>query len=131
MYEIIENPDKWMIEAIQSRLDVDYQVGISDIYSNFECQYYIVLSDNQPIAIATTHGPLSYLELYKLYVIPEYRYKRVADDLFAYIFNKLKAKTSGKIVIEITEQSAGFWSKVLRNYNYIQISGQLKLEVSF
>lgn len=125
--QIITNPTKKMLDDIQSLLNKEKYLGIMDIYTNYHPRYFVVLDHEVPAAIATVHGSNECPELYKLYVVPNYRNKGVAMDLVTHVMRQLASEGAEEVFVEMTEQSVNFWDKVSDKFSYELIEGSLKV----
>jgi len=82
----------------------------------------VAFENNEPIAVATVHGN-DCPELYKLYVIPEYRGKGIGVKLFEYIAQTLKQNGYKELFVEMVDSSIPFWEKISMKYPHNQIEG--------
>lgn len=129
---IVENPSQEIISKLQSELDdenrlnsgviigVGGYVGIQDLNSVLPNFYIAIVDEGKPVAIVNVHflegddDP----ELYKLYVIPDYRKNGVAMKLVDYTFEKLKQNGFEEVFVEMTTRSIPFWEKVAGRYEF-------------
>lgn len=118
--KIVNNPKKEVLEILQAQLSHEDNnssigVGIVDLWNDIPGWHCVALDDNDlPIGACTV---LNTGELYKLYVSPAHRHKKVAVSLVLHVMSVLKAAGENEMFIEVTKQSLPFWNRFISSNN--------------
>ncbi|WP_081821540.1 GNAT family N-acetyltransferase [Achromobacter sp. DH1f] len=89
--------------------------GISDIWANIHPFYVAVKNSDVIVGVCS----LSYqegansAEIFKLYVVPEFRGRGVARALIKEVVKFLKRNNVDEIFVEVIDESQDFWEKIL------------------
>lgn len=112
---IIEDPSKADLDRIQQILDEERNIGICDIWAKAGGVYILLKKGTQVVGVAALNTAFN-LELYKLYIVPDYRGQGHAKKLLNYIIGQLKSNNE-ILFVESLLSSLSFWQKVTLGFS--------------
>lgn len=110
--EITETPTHEQIQVLQGRLSRDRRAPIADVYGALVAVQLVAVEAGVPVGIASISQYGTDAELYKLYVVPEYRRRRVGEALFQGALHWMQQHGLLVLNIEMIGESYRFWKTV-------------------
>ncbi|WP_157835482.1 GNAT family N-acetyltransferase [Xanthomonas sp. SHU 166] len=110
--EITETPTPEQIQVLQGRLSRDRGAPIADVYDDLVEVQLMAVEAGVPVGIASIRQYGTEAELYKLYVVPEYRRRRVGEALFQGTLHWMQQHGLLVLNIEMIGESYRFWKTV-------------------
>lgn len=110
--QITETPTHEQIQVLQGRLIRDRGAPIADIYGALVTVQLMAVEAGVPVGIASISQYGIEAELYKLYVVPEFRRRRVGEALFQGALHWMHQHGLFVLNIEMIGESYRFWRTV-------------------
>jgi GNAT superfamily N-acetyltransferase len=122
---IIEEPSQALIAAIEQQISSEPRSSITTILPSisdediFDISYMAATVDEEPAGIALIRSnSKSVVELHKLVVIDRFRKTGVGTSLFRSLVERCRRKGVKSLMIDPTNGSQHFWSKVLQGLDF-------------
>ncbi|WP_071759778.1 GNAT family N-acetyltransferase [Burkholderia ubonensis] len=111
--QILRNPDRKYIEQLQRMLDAEPGLGITELEYKLGADHFVAVEQNAPLGMATVvQWSGETVELYKLYVAPAHRNRKIGMKLVNHVLSELASRKVSECVIEIVGDSVRFWQRV-------------------
>lgn len=103
--------------SLQEKLDSEENIGIMDIFGNNIDHYLSLKYEGKSIGMAAIIADGNEIaEIFKLYILPEYRKNKYGLYLLREVINRLQRQGFKEIFVETTLNSEKFWEKAKAQY---------------
>ena len=107
-----------ILKQVQNDLDEDDDTKIYDIWSVMSpLTYFVAFNNDIPIGVLTLVGCHESPEIYKIYVVRQYRKKNIGMKLFQHVEKKLTREGIKKVFVEIVD-GYSFWDSLSTKYSF-------------
>ncbi|MFT8896944.1 MAG: GNAT family N-acetyltransferase [Acetobacter sp.] len=111
------DPLQNILRADKTRGGITQLIDPESVQSYFTTFYMIATYNGKTVGSATIHCGHEMCELYKLYVLPEYRGHSVGATIVERVIAKMRSIGLKTMKVEAQLESKEFWNKIIQRYN--------------